>query len=156
MKLSPPSTVLLVGGASGCGKSSITYPLGAHLEIAVLEVDDLGVAIRAVTDTHTFPELHYWQQHPDEVGGWDIEQVVEHQRLVAAALWPAIRAVIDNHLDTDIAVIIDVDYLLSSLDTALVGDRVRSLWINEPSVDQIEANYRRREPAAGHSESVPR
>ena len=68
---------------------------------------------------------------------------------MAAALWPAIRAVIDNHLDTDVAVIIDGDYLLPSLDAAFDDDRVRSLWINEPSVEQIEANYRLREPAAG-------
>jgi len=57
--------------------------------------------------------------------------------------------VIDNHLDTDVAVIIDGDYLLPSLDAAFDDDRVRSLWINEPSVEQIEANYRLREPAAG-------
>jgi len=69
VKLSPPWTVLLVGGASGCGKRSIAYPLVAHFEIPVLEVDDLEVAIRAVTDAHTFPKLHYWPQHPDEVGG---------------------------------------------------------------------------------------
>lgn len=34
--------VLLIGGASGAGRSSLSYPLARHFGVTVTEIDGLG------------------------------------------------------------------------------------------------------------------
>ncbi len=42
-------TVLLIGGASGMGKSSIAYELARFYNVNVMEVDDVYQAVKAMT-----------------------------------------------------------------------------------------------------------
>jgi len=38
-------TVLIIGGASGTGKSEFVYNIGRHYGVSVLEFDDIHLAI---------------------------------------------------------------------------------------------------------------
>ena len=40
MKARPPWQVLLFGGASGVGKTSVSYRLAQHFGVGITEVDD--------------------------------------------------------------------------------------------------------------------
>ena len=55
-------TVLLIGGSSGTGKSSFAYNLARFYGVSVLEVDDVGQALKAMTTGETLPMLHYFRQ----------------------------------------------------------------------------------------------
>jgi hypothetical protein len=67
------------------------------------------------------------------------------QIATARALLPAVRAVVDNHVETDTPVVIEGDYLLPI--APVPG--VRAVLLHETDGAQIAANYLVREPRAG-------
>ena len=136
--------VLLLGGASGSGKSSLSYPLARRYGAPIVEVDDLVEAVQAMTTPEQQPVLHYWLTHP-ESSQLPAERVAELQIEFARALRPAVEAVIANHVRTDTPVIIEGDYLLPGP----LPDLVRAAIVHEPDVEQLVHNYRLREPHAG-------
>lgn len=153
--------VLLLGGASGTGKSAVSYPLARRYGVPVLEVDDLVEALLATTTPDTHPDLHYWRTHPG-AASFPAERIVDLQIATARALEPAVAAVIANHLVTNMPVVIEGDYLLPELaardsfaGTAAAG-RVRAVVLHEPDPARIEANYLVREPGDGaqHARAV--
>lgn len=136
--------VLLLGGASGSGKSALSYPLARRYGTPIVEVDDLVEALQAITTPEQQPTLHYWRAHPD-AARLPVEHVVERQIAIARALRPAVEAVIDNHVRTGTPVIIEGDYLLPGPLPA----GVRAVFVHEPDAAQLARNYRQREPRAG-------
>ena len=41
--------VLLIGGASGSGKTSVSYRLANHFNVGIIEVDDFQVILERMT-----------------------------------------------------------------------------------------------------------
>ena len=146
--------VLVICGASGVGKSQVSYPLARGYGVPLVEVDDIVEALRAVTTPAQLPLLHYWDTHP-EAARLAPEEIVELQIALAEFLSPAIAAVIGNHLDTDTPVVVEGDFILPSLVVMETfaglpaAGRVRGVVVTESSTDQLVANYLRREPEAG-------
>ena len=62
----PPWTVLLLGGASGVGKTQVSYPLARHYGIDVVQVDDFQTILEHMTTPAEQPVLHYWRTHHQE------------------------------------------------------------------------------------------
>jgi 2-phosphoglycerate kinase len=113
--------VLLLGGASGTGKTALSYPLARRYGTPIVEVDDLVEALQAMTTPDQQPMLHYWLTHP-EAAHFPAERVVELQ-----------------------VAFIEGDYLLPGP----LPDFVRAIFVHEPDVEQLVHNYRLREPDAG-------
>ena len=152
--LHPTWKVLLVGGASGTGKTSLSYPLAVRLGVPIVEVDDIVEALLAMTTPDEQPALHYWSTHP-EAARLPRDGILELHLGVAESLAPALAAVVANHLETDTPVIIEGDYLVPGFaardqfqDVAADG-RVRSIFLHEPDLRQLIANYSGREPDDG-------
>ena len=143
--------VWLLGGPSGAGKSQVSYPLGRRLGVPVLEVDDIVEALLVMTTPTEQPVLHRWQTHP-EMRAWGPEQIVEHHVAVARALGPALEAVVANHLESDLPVIIEGDYLLPEFAAreTFAGrpadGRVRAVFLVEPDARRLVRNFAAREP----------
>ncbi|MCL2376653.1 MAG: hypothetical protein FWC76_04570 [Defluviitaleaceae bacterium] len=57
--------ILIIGGASGTGKTSIARDLTRFYEIDLVRVDDFQVLLEAITTPEAFPALHYWATHPN-------------------------------------------------------------------------------------------
>ncbi|MFB7597165.1 hypothetical protein [Streptomyces sp. NPDC056160] len=142
----PDWRVLIVGGASGMGKTSVGRALARRYDIPVVEVDDIVEALLAITLPEQLPEIHFWRTHPDAAHQRP-ESVVERQIAVAEKLAPAIRAVVANHVDTDTPVILEGDYVLPGPTTP--GGPVRAVFLHEDDEGQVAANYLCREPEAG-------
>ena len=51
--------VLIIGGASGCGKTSISRQIARHYNIDLVRVDDFQMMLEAMTTPETLPALHY-------------------------------------------------------------------------------------------------
>ncbi len=153
--------VLLIGGASGCGKSSISYRLAHHFGIGITEADDIHAALMRITTPEQQPLLHYWDTHP-EVFSWSAEEIFNHCLAVCEQLSPAYEAVIANHLEADVPLVLEGDYLLPSLAAkdSFNGlpnqDRVRGLFLHEEDEEQFVQNYLLREPASGRQEGRAR
>ncbi|MEU5696746.1 hypothetical protein [Actinosynnema sp. NPDC020468] len=138
--------VLLVSGASGSGKSSLAYPLATARGAALVEVDDLVVATQSVTTAATHPDLHHWLHHDDT--DLSPDEVLARQVALAHALRPAVDAVIANHLDTDLPLVLEGDYLLPEHCAAWPAE-VRAVVVHEPDPTRLLHNYLTREPASG-------
>ncbi len=139
--------VLIIGGPSGVGKSSVSYPLARHFDVPIVEVDDLFHAVEALTTPEQQPMIHYWQTHP-EAAEFPAERILELFLEVSHSLSPAIEAVINNHIETRAPVILDGDYILPEM-AARYSERVKAIFLYEEDHSQITSNFLKREPNAG-------
>ena len=139
--------VLMIGGASGSGKSALSYPTARARGAALVEVDDLVVAAQALTTAETHPALHFWRTHTD--ADMSSAQILDAQVALARALEPALAAVIENHVDTDQPLVLEGDYLLPDFCAKWTGAGVRSVVVHEPDPSRLERNYSSREPESG-------
>jgi 2-phosphoglycerate kinase len=146
--------VLLIGGASGAGKSSLAYTLARAQGRPVLEIDDIVCALESMTTPQQQPELFFWKTHPEALNE-PPETIVRQGVALTTALEPALSAVVANHLETAMPVVIEGDFLRPAFTTRArygdqpAGNRVRGLFVLENDVKQIVANYAGREPHAG-------
>jgi 2-phosphoglycerate kinase len=143
-----PWDVFVLGGASGTGKTSVSYRFARHYGVGITEVDDLFIAAQALTSPRSLPAIHAWWSHPDPTSLAPAE-ILEMHLAASRAMSPAIRAVIRNHLEDGPPIVLEGDYILpEALD--LDGEdkpsaRVRGVWLDEPDVEQLARNFVARE-----------
>ena len=85
--------VLLFGGASGVGKTSVSYRLAHAFGVGLTEVDDFQIVLERLTTPEQQPALHYFRLHTAEVLRMDDEQMLAHTLSVADAMSVQVRAV---------------------------------------------------------------
>jgi 2-phosphoglycerate kinase len=141
---------LLLGGASGVGKSQISRPLARHFDAEVTAVDDIYVALERMTTPEQYPEVHRWRLHPEEVLRFDDEQMLRHTLGCAAVVTEALEPVVADHLESSDAAVFDGDFLLpsfaakTSFDDVSADGRVRALFLLEDE-EQLGQNFLSRE-----------
>lgn len=150
----PSWDVLLIGGASGTGKSHVSHPLARHFDVSVTEVDDFHTVIEQMTTPDQQPALHYWETKPESVQ-LSAGQILELHISVGRAMLPALETVIANHIESQTPLILEGDYILPEL-IAQIGHpisqeekRVRAVFLYEPDEKQILQNFLVREPEEG-------
>jgi 2-phosphoglycerate kinase len=153
--------ILLIGGASGSGKTSVSYRLARHFGVGISEVDDIHLAVKQMTTPEQQPILHYWDSHP-EAYAWPAEEILALHLSVCQALTPAFEAVIANHLESAVPLLMEGDYLLPALaaksefDGLPNNNHVRGVFITEDDEEQFIHNYLQREPFDGRQEKRAR
>jgi 2-phosphoglycerate kinase len=147
--------VLLLGGPSGVGKTSVSYRLAHHFGIGITEVDDFQVILERMTTPIEQPVLHYWRTHPEAVN-LPAEEIVKHTIAVGQVMAPALEAVIANHIESWTPVVLEGDFILPLLATAFsessMQSQVRTLFLHEESEAQYCHNFSQREPEHGRQE----
>lgn len=141
MKQNRNWTILLIGGPSGTGKSRLASELSCIYEVNVLELDDLVQAIQAVTTSDMLPALNYWSNGLD----WKTVGVTGNVKWLIQAseeIRPALTAIIEHHLETDIPLIIEGDFLDPRFVATIINPKVRTMYLYEGDKDQIIRNYR--------------
>jgi 2-phosphoglycerate kinase len=146
--------VLLLGGASGTGKTSVSYRLARYFAVALTEIDDFQIVLEHMTTPEQQPVLHYWRTHP-EAAQFPPERIVEQLIAVGEVMAPAIAAVVVNHLETRTPLVMEGDFILPALlehpaiaDAARAG-AVRAVFMYEPDEAQLLRNFAQREPESG-------
>jgi 2-phosphoglycerate kinase len=146
--------VLLIGGASGTGKTSVAHRLAHHLAIGVTGVDDFQVILERMTTPEQQPVLHFWRTHPDPEL-LTAEEIMRQGFEVALAMTPALEAVIADHLQTKVPLVLEGDFIAPALaaQPSFGGlsnaGRVEAVFLYEPDEAQIMRNFSLREPEAG-------
>jgi 2-phosphoglycerate kinase len=146
--------VLLLGGASGVGKTAVSYRLAQHFGIAICEVDDFHILLERLTTPVQQPAVHFFRAIPaaDQLPA---AEIFERALDVGRALAPGLEAVIANHLETDTPLVMEGDFIHPDLAAQRMfereanGGRVCAVFLHEPDEQQILSNYLAREPAAG-------
>jgi 2-phosphoglycerate kinase len=146
--------VLLIGGASGTGKTSVAYRLAHHFAVGITAIDDFQVILERMTTPEQQPVLHFWRTHPDP-GTLTAEEIMRQGLEVARAMTPALEAVIADHLETKVPIVLEGDFISPplaaqpSFDGQSNAGRVRAVFLYEPDEAQILANFSQREPDSG-------
>lgn len=146
-----PWPVLLFGGASGVGKTSVSYRLARHYGVGLTEVDDFQVVLEHMTAPEQYPEFHFWRLHEDEALAMSDDQHLEFGLRYGRAMAGALELVIANHIEARAPIVLEGDFIHPSLavqprygDIAADG-QVRAAFLYEEDEAQIAANYLARE-----------
>ncbi|MFJ3220472.1 AAA family ATPase [Kitasatospora sp. NPDC086801] len=153
----PTWDVLLIGGASGVGKSRAAARLARHSGAFVVEFDDVVAALHAATTAESHPGLHHFDglDDPDDPDALPADRVLERQIATARALDDALLGVVRNRLTVDVPAIVEGDYLTpaaaarAAAEAAGQGRLVRAVFLHEGDAAGISANYADREPDCG-------
>lgn len=142
--------VLLLGGASGVGKTQISYRLAQHFGVGITEIDDFQVILERMTTPEQYPVVHLFRTDPAAFFALDEAGKLEVAIAYATVMADALEAVIANHLDGGAPILLEGDFLLPALavqeaylDIPAAG-RVRGLILCDDEA-QIARNYLARE-----------
>ena len=143
--------VLLIGGASGVGKTHVSYPLAHHFGTGLTEIDDFQVILERMTTPAQQPVIHFFRTDPEAFFRLDEAGKLAHAIDYATVMAEPLEYVIANHLDEGSAVVLEGDFLLPALAAQALYDgvpasgRVRTLIVYEEDEGQIDRNYLARE-----------
>ncbi len=146
--------VLLLGGASGTGKTRLSPQIARHFGVGVTEVDDIVAAVERLTTPDQQPALHFWDTHPDP-GSLSPEDIQRQGVEILDVLRPALEAVVENHLEGGTPVVVEGDFIHPALAVQdRFGDapnrgRVRGVFLSEDDEAQLVRNFAAREPDVG-------
>ena len=131
-------TVLLIGGASGVGKSHLGRQLSHHYKVPLVEVDDIRIALRTVADKDNYPDLFTFVDNPNFLDEFSQEQFVAKLIDVGVALWPALDVLISKHIKCNEPVIIEGDGIIPKMLAGRSQDEVQSLFLDD-EIDSIRS-----------------
>jgi len=142
--------VLLLGGASGVGKTSVSYRLASYFGVGICEVDDLFIVLERMTTPEQYPELHHYRLDPDEIAAMTEAEHLAALSGISRVMTAALEPVIANHIETGTPIILEGDFIQPSLavrpvfgETPAAG-QVRAIFLYEDE-DQIARNLHVRE-----------
>lgn len=147
----PVWTVLLIGGPSGAGKTTIGRAISRRVGVDFLMVDDLRLAFQQ--SQVAFPnreetaalymfrgeDAHVWERQPEELCAGLIT--------IGRAMSPAIEVVVENHVDQTSPIVIEGDTIMPTLfarpsvRARSSGERVAGLFLIESNEDAFLANF---------------
>jgi 2-phosphoglycerate kinase len=145
-----PWHILLIGGASGVGKTQISYPLANHFGVGITEIDDFQVILERMTTPEQYPVVHLFPTDPDAFFALDDKGKLEVAIAYSTVMAEALEAVIANHLDSGPPIVLEGDFLLPSVAMRETyhgipaAGRVRAFILYEDE-EQIAHNYLARE-----------
>jgi 2-phosphoglycerate kinase len=137
------SDVIVIGGAPFSGKTTVAKRLAVQKGYALVAIDDLGTAVRAVTTPQSHPALH-------PMAGWDYRAyyvahspttLIHHSMREHQALWPSIAAVIDAHLQWAGPVILEGWQLDPARVASFAHPQLHACWLLVDE-DVLEARLR--------------
>ncbi len=144
-------TVLLLGGSSGTGKSTMGAQLGRSLGAPWLQVDDLRLALQRshVTLPARTKALYFFLQE----GIWRRTPEALRDGLIAIGevMAPAVEVVVENHVAQGDACIIEGDGILPSLldrpaiRRATLSGQVQSVFLFERDESVLFSNMLERD-----------
>jgi 2-phosphoglycerate kinase len=140
--------VLLVGGASGSGKTMLARRLGRRYGVNVTQLDDIQAALTAVTTPQEKPLLHFWRTNWDEFSAFTDDQHLAHFLEISRTVFgPIIEAIVADRLGGGDPAIVEGDFVLPDLAVraAFAGeparDRVRGLFVGEEDEECLAQNF---------------
>ncbi|MFL5761143.1 MAG: hypothetical protein ACJ789_15600 [Thermomicrobiales bacterium] len=153
--------VLLIGGASGVGKTHVSYRLANHFGIGITEIDDFHVILEHMTTPEQQPIIHLFPTDPDAFFRLDEEGMLAVAIRYCGVMAEPLTYVIANHLDGGSPIVLEGDFLLPSLAAQSTyggvpaAGKVRAIFVYEQDEEQIARNYlaREGEPQPGRARS---
>lgn len=146
--------VFLLGGPSGTGKTAVSYRLAKHFGTGITEVDDFHALLERMATPEQLPGIAPWKTNTafEQLSS---AEIMTHLLEVGRTMAPGLEAVIGNHLEAQVPVVLEGDFIDPALaaQTSFSGHRndrrVRAVFLYEPDEQQLLNNYLLREPERG-------
>ena len=140
-------TILLIGGGSTAGKTSLAESLAARLDARYIDLDLFWIVLQRSLPPDLAPELHLLDG--DDVWREDPNVLVEHFFEVSRFVCRAIEPVVAHHHMISRRVVIEGCWIHPEFVTQgdYAGshvDDIRGVFLHEPDIDAIEARIRGR------------
>ncbi len=129
-------TVLLLGGHSGTGKTTLAPALAQWVGGSVLQVDDIRLVLQQVVSAQEQPDLHFFLQ-PDVLARHTDDQLCAGLAQVGAFVCASLEVVVGHHLATNIPLVLEGDGLVpafaarQTFDGVSAAGRVASVFLIE-------------------------
>ena len=135
--------VLIIGGASGTGKSELAYEIARKYGISVLEFDDIHNAVKPFASPEDFPAIHDPEGHKwMELG---VERNVNWLKDVSREMFGTLKRIVDRHIEDNVPIIIEGDFIHPELVATIVNSKVKALFVQETDIKQVIDNFLSRE-----------
>jgi len=132
----------------------VSYRLAKHYGVGITEVDDFHVLLVRMTTPEQQPALHFWKTNP-AFEQLSAAEIMTHLLEDGQAMTPGLDAVIGNHLETQVPIVLEGDFIDPALaaQASFAGQRndlrVRAVFLHEPDEQQLVNNLLLREPERG-------
>ncbi len=144
MVSSPRYTVLLVGGSSGTGKTTIAAALSRQLGMTLANVDDFRLFSQQITTPATLPDLHFFiDTHTlKQRAAMAPEALCERLIRVAHLVSRGLEVVIAHHVDVGLPIILEGDGITPEFAAKMrhfgsAGAPVGAVFLLEPDEQSI-------------------
>lgn len=134
-----PWNVLLIGGASGLGKSTVARAIAREADACLCEADDVRMALQAVTTAAEQSALHFFVSAPGVAREriWDLppEQLRDGLISVGDVVSRALEPIVGHHVARNKRVVIEGDGILPAYAARWrsdLGDAVRAVFLTAP------------------------
>jgi 2-phosphoglycerate kinase len=137
-----PLSLILIGGASGVGKSRLAQAVARRTASAVAQIDDMQTAIETLVPSERLPE--YYVPSTTYLRTDSAQEINEAIEQLAAWFAPAVAGVIANRIESQTGTVFEGDFI--SPEVAAESQRlgVRSLFLLG-SEAEIRANFLQRD-----------
>jgi 2-phosphoglycerate kinase len=146
----PPWRVVLLGGSSGTGKSTLAPLIARQHRIPWLEADDFRLAIQRATTPASHPALHFFLTDDMAMRAdfWQLPPEAFRDGLIAVGevVSDALEIVVANHVGQGRPIVLEGDGILPAMAARRtfsgidVGNAVRAIFLVEPDLEALVAN----------------
>jgi 2-phosphoglycerate kinase len=107
-------------------------------------VDNIHLAVEAVTTKESFPAIHYWDTGVNwrDIG---VDANVNWLIDVSKELIPVLKELVNRHIEDKLPIIIEGDFINPEFTKSFENPEVKSIFVNETDINQIVQNYLSRE-----------
>jgi 2-phosphoglycerate kinase len=154
--------VLLLGGASGVGKSTVAARLARHFAVGLAQADGYRLLLERMTSAAQWPALHAAVDVPDDATA---EALCARSVAAAGVVEHGLEVVVAFHAATGAATVLEGDVVTPALAARRlfagvpVARRVRAVFLHDPEPARLYERMRGRgrgfqllSPAAGARE----
>jgi 2-phosphoglycerate kinase len=148
----PPWKVLLLGGSSGTGKSTVAPRIGRRLGVSWVQVDDIRLGIQRITSPDEQPALRYFLSGPSV---WNQSPEILRDRLIAVGriVSRSLEDVVAHHVVAADPIILEGDGILPETATEFARQHpsglVRAAFLCEDDEEHLRASILGRGRGAG-------
>ncbi len=93
----PSWKVLLIGGSSGVGKTTLAQILAKRFNISLILADDIRLAIQQITTRDSLPNLHIFD-NDQAAAALSAEQLFQSLITIGQAMSPALKIIAAHHV----------------------------------------------------------
>ncbi len=137
----PPWQVLLIGGASGSGKTTAAEIIGRRVGASWLQVDDLRLTLQfgGLLSPEQHPDLFYFLQL-DDVHRVPADMLLDKLITIAGLMGPAVGTVIGHHVATKKPIVLEGDGISPALAAKERSPEVRAVFLVETDEETLLRN----------------